>query len=213
MSFVTFFYPILFFITLSLLGIYGIRQNLNRNLSFCVKETNTLQSKHKKITLRLLKLNKVAKQLRIQRKLAQAAFIAAPPLAKAQAKAYLEFVKVSQRVFRAGQQALFLRALVASTTHSSQLVSKGFLSKNINFDLQLEAYPKKSDSPSYRLKSNYIENKKIYFFKYINFFKNFPPLLLKIFKQKPRIYQVQCGSVILKKGGKPSEIKIIQGRY
>lgn len=213
MSYLILIYSLLILFCLSLFGIMMIQKNINTELAFCLEKTSQLQSKHKKISQRLLDLNSQALNLRIQRKSAEVAVKAAPFYAKAAAKAYLEGVKILQAGLRLVQNSLLRQAQALSLKTHSELSLKGFYAQNFQYSLQVEAYPKKSDSPSYRLKKNYENLKAIEVKKVVNVFKKMPRVIQKLFKFSRRRFTLHCGAQIKQKGGKPSEIKILMGKF
>ena len=202
-------FSILSFFTLSALTVAGVRSNVSFELSKCIKEVSTIQRHHKKITNRLLSLNPQAKSLRIKRKIAETAFKTSPPHLRPAFYAALQAVKVSQKILRATQLGLINAAHLEQQAFKGKAYIKGYRFKQISNGLKIVAYPKKSDSPSYKLKPRYSKVKSIKMHKDYDVTKKFPPIVSKLVKNKRGV--IKCGATIQKKDQK-LKVRLIEGK-
>lgn len=212
---VTFFAPlfsILILFSLACFAVIGVKKKLTLELNFCVKEMSNLQVTHKKQTKELLALNPFAKSLRVARKAAEAAVKVAPPHLKLGAIAARNAVKSKQKALRAMQKVILMRAFAKSTQFFFKMASQGYIPKKFQKGLAVEPFPKKSDSPSYKLKTNYIEKKSVNFVKIIDALSFLPTSFKKIFFNRPYFKKFKCGSTLSVKDNKPWKTKLILGK-
>ncbi len=217
MHFIYLSFSFLTLVFLSLLFVLGVKKNISSEIQFCVEKLTNFQSKHRQITKDLLNTNFEAKVLRASRKAAEVAVAVAPlPPAKAAAKAALEAIKMAQKILVTYQQYLINKARFISVKFKGEMFMNRFYTKNLSTELIVEAYPDKSDSPSYRLQDDYSNKKSIRFYKYIDLTKNFPLLLKNLPLSQISPYFFTCGATLSKKQEKkgeiPSDIKLILGK-
>jgi hypothetical protein len=198
---------------LSSLTFLGVRKALITNLSLCVNEATSIQTQHKKLTLKLLNMNPIAKKLRASRKMAELAHRTAPPHLKPATLAALKAVKTSQRVFHYKQLSLINAAKALSIKSNLSFLKNGFSPIKMPRDLEVEKVQNKSDSPDYKLKHNYEENKKIEYFKYFSLLKYLPQFLVNYLKPEFKIKKISCGSTLIKKGERPWKTKLILDKF
>lgn len=134
--------------------------------SHCVHSVLTLQKELKRPLSKLLKMNKKAKALRFQRKVALARLAAATASgivpAIAAAKAQLFLVTKKQLIFKGKQQLLFFEALALREKFKYKPISSN-ISRKVHFkhessSLALAPYPPLSLSPSYKTVNDFFEN-------------------------------------------------------
>ncbi len=195
-------------IFLSLLFILGVKKNISKELKFCITELTELQHSHRKLTKALFLKNNTAFTLRASRKALEITYKLAPAYAKAAALAALNSVKVLQKTLVTYQKNILYQATLDSYKRSRKLFKNGYLSTSPPQGLLVKAYPKNSDSPSYRLQKDYQNKKKTIFYKRINITKILPTLLKKNLNFNTN-FNFKCGSTLTIQGGLPSNIKLI----
>jgi hypothetical protein len=157
MGLILFPFSILSLFAFAALTVSGLRNNLNIKSNQCITEVTSIQRHHKNTTNKLFSLNPKAKALRIKRKVAEAAYKAAPPKLKPPFYVALQAVKVSQKILRTTQLSLIKSAEIEQMRFNSTAFIKGYRFSKNSSGLKLVSYPKKSDSPTKKL-----QQKKIY---------------------------------------------------
>lgn len=131
--------------------------HFNRSQSECIKLVTSLQKKHRVFIKNLIRLNPLAKQLRLESKAAQRAIKAAPdPYSKAAATAWYTSVKLRQNTLRLSQIAIINSANQATLVFKAK---GGLKNQNLTTEASivetLYKEPESSLSPSYYLRANF----------------------------------------------------------
>ena len=212
----TFFAPIfstLVIMSLACFTVIAVKKKISLELNYCVAKMSKLQVEHKKQTKKLFALNPYAKTLRASRKAAQAAVRLAPPPFKPAAVAALNTIKLKQKALRALQKAILMKAYASSAHSFGKMSAKLYITKKFQKGLEVKPYPKNSDSPSYKLKSNYTELKTIKYTKGFDVLFFLPSSIKILFYDKPYYKIFECGSTLNVKESAPWKTKLILGKW
>jgi len=190
--------------------IINVKNTLNKNLNYCISTTSDFNLKRRAALDKLFAQNSKARALRKKREIAEQAYRIAPAQAKAFAYAALQAVKLSQKILRIYQQKIIYTLKLLLTKFKVEAIANKYSVLKLSNRSLIQSYPKDSDSPSYRVVTNFSKISKVLIRKKFNLNKGFPIFFKNLLNSKKG--QIECGSNMNTSVNQKIQLKLLGGK-